>query len=78
MLNRRKLQQSIELLQKAEKMALQLDPENGFYLAFSGGKDSQALYHVAQMAGVKFKAHMSLTTVDPPEVIRFFKKNILM
>lgn len=74
MLNRRKLQQSIELLQKAEKMALQLDPENGFYLAFSGGKDSQALYHIAQMAGVKFKAHMSLTTVDPPEVIRFVKK----
>ena len=75
MLNRRKLQHSIELLQKAEKMALQLDPENGFYLAFSGGKDSQVLYHVAQMAGVKFKAHMSLTTIDPPEVIRFVKKN---
>lgn len=75
MINRRKLQKSIELLQKAEKMALQLDPENGFHLAFSGGKDSQALYHVAKMAGVKFKAHMSFTTVDPPEVIRFVKKN---
>ena len=46
-----------------------------FYLAFSGGKDSQALYHLAVMAGVKFKAHMSLTSVDPPEVIRFVKQN---
>lgn len=50
------------------------DPINGYYLAFSGGKDSQALYHVAQLAGVKFKAHMNLTSVDPPEVIRFVKR----
>ena len=55
-------------------MAIRLDPENGFYLAFSGGKDSQALYHIALMAGVKFKAHMNLTSIDPPEVIRFVKK----
>ena len=65
---------SINLLRKAEPMALRLDPENGFYLAFSGGKDSQALYHIAQMAGVKFKAHMNLTSVDPPDVIRFVRR----
>ena len=70
---RRKIAYSIDLLRKAEKMALRLDPENGFWLAFSGGKDSQALYHVALMAGVRFKAHMYLTSVDPPEVIRFVK-----
>ena len=70
----KKIDYSINLLRKAEPMALRLDPENGFYLAFSGGKDSQALYHIAQMAGVKFKAHMNLTSVDPPEVIRFVKK----
>lgn len=70
-----KIAYSIDLLRKAEPMALRLDPENGFYLAFSGGKDSQALYHIAKMAGVKFKAHMNLTSVDPPEVIRFVKNN---
>lgn len=69
-----KLEYSIDLLRKAEKLALRLDPENGFYLAFSGGKDSQVLYHIAKMAGVRFKAHMNLTSVDPPEVIRFVKK----
>ena len=47
----RKIDYSINLLRKAEDMALRLDPENGFYLAFSGGKDSQVLYHIAQMAG---------------------------
>lgn len=71
---KQKIEYSIDLLRKSEKMAIRLDPENGFYLAFSGGKDSQALYHIALMAGVKFKAHMNLTSVDPPEVIRFVKK----
>lgn len=70
----KKIEYSIDLLRKCEDMAFQMDSENGFYLAFSGGKDSQALYHIAKMAGVKFQAHMNLTSVDPPEVIRFVKK----
>lgn len=71
----KKIEYSINLLKKSEKMALEMDPENGFYLAFSGGKDSQVLYHLAVMGGVKFKAHMNLTSVDPPEVIRFVKQH---
>jgi len=70
-----RLQHSIELLHKAEKLALRYDTENGYYLAFSGGKDSQALYHVAQLAGVRFQAHMNFTSVDPPQVIRFVRKH---
>lgn len=69
----KKLNHSIELLRKAERIALKYDRDDGFYLAFSGGKDSQALYHVAKMAGVKFRAHMNFTSVDPPQVIRFVK-----
>ena len=72
---RSKLEHSVELLRKAERIALMYDSDDGYYLAFSGGKDSQALYHVAKLAGVRFKAHMSLTSVDPPEVIRFVKQN---
>lgn len=70
-----KIDYSIALLRKSEQIALDYDPENGFYLAFSGGKDSLVLYHLAKMAGVKFKAHMNLTSIDPPDVIRFVKKN---
>lgn len=66
---------SIQLLRKAERIALSYDNENGFYLAFSGGKDSQALYHITQLAGVRFHGHMNLTSVDPPKVIRFVKNN---
>ena len=49
------------------------EPEDGYYLAFSGGKDSQTIYHLAKMAGVKFDAHYSVTGVDPPELMRFIK-----
>lgn len=70
----KKLQHSIDLLRKAEKLALKYDAEDGFYLAFSAGKDSQAMFHVAQMGGVKFKAHMNFTSVDPPQVIIFKRK----
>ena len=72
---RKKMLHSVELLQKAEKIALNYDAEQGYYLAFSGGKDSQALFHMAQLAGVKLQGHMNLTSVDPPEVIRFVKRN---
>lgn len=65
-------QDSIDLLQRTEKLALQYS-DKGFYLAFSGGKDSQCLYHIAKLAGVKFEAHMNLTSIDPPEVIRFVR-----
>lgn len=68
-----KIEYSINLLRKAEKMAMEYS-DKGFFLAFSGGKDSQALYHVAKLAGVKFEAHYSLTTLDPPELVHFIKK----
>lgn len=52
----------------------QFEPQGGYYLAFSGGKDSIVCYHLLKMARVKFDAHYSNTTVDPPELVRFIKK----
>ncbi len=49
------------------------EPEEGYYLAFSGGKDSQCIYELCKMAGVKFDAHYRVTSVDPPELVRFIK-----
>ena len=65
---------------KRDKVQIAIDrfrafePEDGYYLAFSGGKDSQCIYHLAQMAGVKFDAHYRVTSVDPPELVRFIKR----
>lgn len=67
-----KIQSAIALIQKNEKLALSLNSD-GYYLAFSGGKDSQVIYELCKMAGVKFKSHFSMTTVDPPEILRYIK-----
>lgn len=50
-------------------------PEEGYYLAFSGGKDSNCIKRLADMAGAKYEAHYNVTTVDPPELTRFIKYN---
>lgn len=64
---------SIERLKKAEPLAFRYS-DKGFFLTFSGGKDSQCLYHIAKLAGVKFEAHYSLTGIDHPELVRFIKR----
>lgn len=51
------------------------EPEEGYYVAFSGGKDSCVVLDLVKKSGVKFDAHFNLTTVDPPEVVRFVKQN---
>ena len=53
----------------------EFEPPEGYYLAFSGGKDSLCIYHLAKEAGVKFDAHYNLTTVDPPELVYFIREN---
>ena len=64
----------IDKVQTAMERLQAFEPPEGYYLAFSGGKDSQCIYHLAEMAGVAFEAHYSVTTVDPPELVRFIKK----
>jgi phosphoadenosine phosphosulfate reductase len=65
----------VDKVQKAIDRLKAFEPEEGYYLAFSGGKDSQCIYHLAKEAGVKFEAHYHVTTVDPPELIYFIRKN---
>ena len=49
------------------------EPPEGYYLAFSGGKDSGAAKRICEMAGVRFNAVYNQTTIDPPELVRFIK-----
>jgi phosphoadenosine phosphosulfate reductase len=58
---------SIELLREHE-------PEEGYYGCFSGGKDSVVIKELARMAGVKVAWHYNKTTIDPPELVRFIRR----
>lgn len=60
-------------VEMAVKRLQAFEPEEGYFVAFSGGKDSQCVYHLAEMANVKFNAHYSITSCDPPELVRFIK-----
>lgn len=57
----------------AIKLLRQYEPEEGYYLCFSGGKDSVVIYDLAVKANVKFDAHHSITTVEPPELMKFIR-----
>lgn len=61
---------------KVDKAIMRLqtyEPPEGYYLCFSGGKDSVVIKALADMAGVKYDAHYSVSSVDPPELVRFIK-----
>jgi phosphoadenosine phosphosulfate reductase len=61
---------------KVDKAIMRLqtyEPPEGYYLCFSGGKDSCVIKALADMAKVKYDAHYSVATVDPPELVRFIK-----
>jgi len=52
------------------------EPTEGYYLAFSGGKDSVVILALAKMAGVKFEAHHNITGLDEPELMYFMKNKV--
>lgn len=61
-----KVRTSIERLKAFE-------PDEGYFLAYSGGKDSDCIKMIADLAGVKYEAVHNLTTVDAPETVRYVK-----
>ena len=66
---------------KVDRVATAIDrlktfePPEGYYLAFSGGKDSVVIKALADMAKVKYDAHYSVTTIDPPELVYFIREH---
>lgn len=65
-----KVDRAVWRLQEAEK----LTKGEGLYICFSGGKDSCVIKALADMAGVKYDAHYSVTGIDPPELVRFVRR----
>ena len=49
------------------------EPERGYWLAFSGGKDSIVCKELCRQARVSFTSHYNNTTIDPPELIKYMR-----
>lgn len=49
------------------------EPPEGYFVGFSGGKDSITALELCRLAGVKHQAFYSCTRIDPPEIYRFIK-----
>ncbi|MDO5115981.1 MAG: phosphoadenosine phosphosulfate reductase family protein [Synergistaceae bacterium] len=63
---RDKVQEALTLLREHE-------PPEGYYTAYSGGKDSTVILDLVRQSGCKYDAHYNVTTVDPPELIYFIR-----
>lgn len=64
---------AIERLRIFEPSAL-MKRAAGYYVAYSGGKDSDVILDLVRRADVKYTAHYHVTTCDPPEIIRHIRK----
>lgn len=69
-----KIEHSIQVIKHAEKLALKMQPNIGFHVGFSGGKDSQVLLELVKLAGVRYTAIYNVTTNDYADNIRFIRK----
>lgn len=69
-----KINAAIDFIQRGEKLALSLNKQ-GYFVAFSGGKDSQVLLWLVQQAKVKYKAYYSVTTNDPLQNVQFIRNH---
>lgn len=68
-----KIAQSLAWIREYEPQALEING-GGYYVAFSGGKDSIVLERLFRIAGVMYEAWYNNVTIDPPELVRFIKR----
>lgn len=68
MLNKEKEDRAIQYLKSFEPKT---EP---YYLCYSGGKDSDTIRILADLAGVSYECHNNHTTVDAPETVYYIRE----
>lgn len=58
---------TVDKIDNAIKLLREHEPPEGYFVCFSGGKDSTVAYHLVKRADVKYEAHHSYISVEPPD-----------
>ena len=66
---------TVDKVQEAIDLLRQHEPPEGYFVAFSGGKDSVVVYDLVKRSGVKHEPHYHVMTIEPPELLDFVKTN---
>lgn len=66
-MNKEKEKRAIEYLKTFQP------PNDPYYLCYSGGKDSDTIRILADLAGINYDCVHNLTTVDAPETVNYVK-----
>ena len=66
----------MDLAKKAIDILQTFASDEPYQLAYSGGKDSDVILHLAKKSGVKFTAVHNHTTVDAPETVYYIRKKV--
>lgn len=62
-----------EFEHRAIRLLQENQPRGFYYGCFSGGKDSSVIKHLCEKAGVRIRWYYNVTTIDPPEIVRFIR-----
>lgn len=63
-----------EMISRSIEILRENEPIGGYYGCFSGGKDSLVVKQLAAEAGIDVAWHYSVTTIDPPELVRYIRR----
>ena len=74
MLQEKLLLGTVDKVAAAIELLKSYEPPEGYYVCFSGGKDSVVILDLVKRAGVKFEAHHHIMTIEPPELMQFIFK----
>lgn len=72
-MQRRSVHMTLDLSLKIQRAVGLLRSHKPVHGAFSGGKGSIAAKHLALLAEIPVEWHYHVTTIDPPEVVRFIR-----